>query len=57
MATERVSDGFLRVLLIVIGAIVLIPILMIFIAPMMGMMGWWGAMGWQVVSPQFGEVE
>jgi len=42
MSTERSSDGFLRIALLVLAVLVLFPLLMmVFAVPMMGMMGWW----------------
>jgi putative membrane protein len=42
MSTERTSDGWLRIVLIILAVLVLFPLLMmVFAVPMMGMMGWW----------------
>ncbi len=42
MATQRSSDGWFRIVVVVLGVIVLFPLLMmVFAMPMMGMMGWW----------------
>jgi putative membrane protein len=42
MSTERTSDGWFRIVLIVLAVLVLFPLLMmVFAVPMMGMMGWW----------------
>lgn len=56
MATERPSDGLLRIVLIVLAVIVLFPLLlMVFAMPMMGMMGWgWGGGMAGGLSPLWG---
>lgn len=41
MAAQRSNDGLLRIVVIVVGGIVLLPLLlMALMMPMMGMMGW-----------------
>lgn len=56
MATTTSEDGLLRIVLVVLGAVVLLPLLMMaFAMPMMGMMGWWGGgMFGPGVSPLWG---
>ncbi|QLG51057.1 SHOCT domain-containing protein [Natrinema halophilum] len=42
MSTERTTDGWPRLVLIVLAVIVLFPLVMLIVAiPMMGLMGWW----------------
>lgn len=42
MATERTSAGFVRIVLVILGVVLLFPLLKrVFSMPMMGMMGMW----------------
>lgn len=57
MVTDRhVTDGPLRVVIIVLAVIVLFPLLMmVFAVPLMGMMGWWWGGGMAGgLSPMWG---
>jgi len=55
MSTARTSDGLLRIVVVVLGVLLLVPLLMmVFAMPMMGMMGWWDGGMMNGFSPLWG---
>ena len=53
--TMRSDNSLPRIIVIVVAVLLLVPLLMMFSFPMMGMMGWWGSTGPSVgLSPFWG---
>jgi putative membrane protein len=55
--TANSSDGLVRIVVVVLGILVLLPVLMMALAvPTMGMLGWWGDGMMGGFSPMWGIV-